>query len=145
MFEKKLSDTEKKRLDKEAKKKNKAEKKNSTRGSKAVTILKTLLIPALFAGIVSLLIYMAMENKAAEAELKGQVVIAKVDVAANTTVKPDEVDKYFEVVTVERTAISDSAYKSIGELPKESFYIESALKKSQMVYKGSCNQRFRFG
>lgn len=135
MFEKKLSDTEKKRLDKEAKKKNKAEKKNSTRASKAVTILKTLLIPALFAGIVSLLIYMAMENKAAEAELKGQVVIAKVDVAANTTVKPDEIDKYFEVVTVERTAISDSAYKSIGELPKESFYIESALKKSQMVYK----------
>lgn len=62
MFEKKLSDTEKKRLDKEAKKKNKAEKKNSTRGSKAVTILKTLLIPALFAGIVSLLIYMASQR-----------------------------------------------------------------------------------
>lgn len=137
MFEKKMSDTDKKRLAKEAKKKERAEKKSggSAKGSRVVAALKTLLVPALFAGIVCMLIYMAMENKAAEAELKGQVVVAREDIAANTIVKPEEVSKYFEVISVDRSAISDSSYGKIGELPTESFYIKRAMKKSQMVYK----------
>lgn len=137
MFEKKVSDAEKKRLLKEAKKKEKAMRKSDSNslGTKVVNILKTLVVPALLAGIACLVIYMAMENKAAEAQLKGQVLVLKDNVAANTFVKSDDISEYFTEVSVELTAIPETAYRSLSELPSGGFYIEETLSKSQMLLK----------
>ncbi len=136
MFEKKISDKEKKQMAKQEKRAAK-EKNGATYGKKerVLSILKTLLIPALLAGVVCMVIYIAMENKAAEAELKGQVVVLKSDVAANTFVTADEFGSYFDEVSVELTAIPSTVYASVSDLPQEGFYIEDAMSKSQMVLK----------
>ena len=136
MFEKKISDKEKKQLEKQAKKAGK-EKKGASYGKKerVLTILKTLLVPALLAGVVCMVIYIAMENQAAEAELKGQVVVLKSDVAANTYITADKLDSYFEEVSVELTAIPNTVYASVKDLPQNGFYIEETMSKSQMVLK----------
>ena len=57
------------------------------------------------------------------------------DVPANTIVTTDTLDAYFKVVSVEMVAVPDNAYKSLSELPKNGFYIENAMRKSQMVLK----------
>lgn len=83
-----------------------------------------------------MVIYIAMENKAEEAQLKGQVVVMKSDVAANTYVAKEEYDKYFEQVSVELTAIPGTVFASVNDLPQNGFYIEEAMAKSQMVLSG---------
>ena len=133
MFEKKDKDVEQKELKKEVKV---AKKGNGNSiGAKVLSVLKILVIPALFAGVVSIVIYMAMENKAQEAQLKTQVVVMKEGVAVNTLITADQVDDYFEVKSVELTAVPKSAYKSLSELPEDGFYVENAMDKSQMVLK----------
>lgn len=142
MFEKKISDKELKRMKKEAKKEAKTVKKgkgNSIR-AKILSVVKVVVIPALFAGIVSLLIYMAMDNKAAEAQLKTQVVVMKDTVAANTYISEDEVSDYFEEVSVDLTAVPEAAYRNIKDLPEGGFYVESAMEASQMVLKDDVNK-----
>ncbi|MDD3138856.1 MAG: hypothetical protein PHX08_07790 [Lachnospiraceae bacterium] len=140
MFEKKINDAEKKRMNKEAKKEARAAKKgksfsDNTIGAMVLSIVKVLVIPVLFAGIVSMVIYMAMENKVAEAQLKTQVVVMKESMAQNTLITADKVDSYFEVMSVELTAVPESAYHSLKDLPKDGFYVENTLGKSQMVLK----------
>lgn len=140
MFEKKVNDVEKKRMDKEAKKEARAVKKgksgsNHKIGAKVLSIVKVLLIPALFAGIVSMVIYMAMENRVAEAQLKTQVVVMKESVTQNTLITADKVDSYFEVMLVELAAVPEATYRSIKDLPKDGFYVENTMQKSQMVLK----------
>ena len=140
MFEKKVTDEEKKRLEKEAKKaareeKRRAKGENASGKDKALSIVKTLAIPTIIAAIIVCVIYVAIDSKANAEELKTEVVCMVKDAPANTFVSADEVSKYFEVVSVEMVAVSDNAYKSLSDLPKEGFYIENAMSKSQMVYK----------
>lgn len=139
MFEKKVSEKELKIRNKEAKKEAKAVKKGNGKsiGAKILSVFKIVVIPALLAGIVSLLIYMAMNNKAQEAQLKTQVVVMKENVAANTYVAKDKVADYFEEKSVELTAVPESAYRNIKDLPKDGFYIESAMESSQMVLRNN--------
>lgn len=140
MFEKKITDAEKKRMEKEAKKAAKAERRKA-RGEtgagkeKALSIVKTLVIPAIIAAILVCVIYVAIDSKASAEELKTKVVCMKTDVPKNTYVTPDEVAKYFEEISVEMAAVPKSAYSSVNDLPKDGFYIENALSKSQMVLK----------
>ena len=138
MFAKKVSDKERKQMAKQEKKQAALEKKGAGYGMKerVLTILKTLLIPALLAGVVCMVIYIAMENKAEEAQLKGKVVVMKSDVVANTFVAKEEYDKYFEQVSVELTAIPGTVFASVNDLPQNGFYIEEAMAKSQMVLSG---------
>lgn len=138
MFEKKVSDKELKNMEKAAKKEKKVRKKGNGNsiGAKILSVIKLVVIPALFAGIVSLLIYMAMDNKAQEAQLKTQVVVMKEVVAANTYVIAGEEADYFEVISVDLTAVPESAYKSLKDLPKDGFYIENAMESNQMLLKG---------
>ena len=140
MFEKKITDEEKKRLEKEAKKAAKAEKRKAkgdggSGKEKALSIAKTLVIPSIIAAILVCVIYVAVDSKAKAEELKTEVVCMKTDVAENTFVTPEEVEKYFTVVSVEMMAVPKNAYASLGDLPKDGFYIENAMSKSQMVYK----------
>lgn len=135
MFEKKVNDVDKKRVNKEGTKEVKAIKKGdgNSFGSKILSIIKILVIPALFAGIISVVIYMAMENKADEAQLKTKVIVMKESVAANTLIKGDELSDYFDEVSVELTAVPESAYRLLKDLPKGGLYLENAMGKSQMV------------
>lgn len=138
MFEKKISDEERKKMEREMKKAYKASKKegkDSGIKDKFLSVCKVVILPLIFAGINVCAIYLAMQNKLEAESLKGQVLVMKENVAENTFVKADEADKYFETISVELTAIPECAYKSIGELPKDGFYIENKMSKLQMVMK----------
>ena len=140
MFEKKISDAEKKRLEKEAKKAEKAKKKEAAAKSgsgkeKVLSIVKTLAIPTIIAAIIVCVIYVAIDSKANADELKTEVVCMVKDVPANTILAADEINKYFKVVAVEKVAVPKSAYKSLEELPENGFYIKNEMSKSQMVLK----------
>lgn len=140
MFEKKVTDAEKKRLEKEAKKAEKLKKKEMAAQSgsgkeKVLSIVKTLAIPTIIAAIIVCVIYVAVDSKDNADELKTEVVCMVKDVPANTIVNADTVDDYFKVVSVEMVAVPDNAYKSLSELPKNVFYIENVMRKSQMVLK----------
>ena len=98
MFEKKISDEERKKMEREAKKAYKASKKEG-KGSgikdKILSVCKVVVLPLIFAGIIVCAIYLAMQNKLEAESLKGQVLVMKENVAENTFVKADEADKYF--------------------------------------------------
>ena len=127
MFEKKVSEEQKKKMNKEAKQASKRERKAEGDSSKIVSTLKVIVLPLLFAGIVVCAIYLAMQQK------QTTVVCMKEDVAANTYISVDDIDKYFTTVKVQLEAVPENAIKSVGELSKDGFYIEDAMKKSQMV------------
>ena len=140
MFEKKVTETEKKRLEKEAKKAEKARRKEEAAKSgsgkeKALSIVKTLAIPTMIAAIIVCVIYVVVDSKASADELKTEVLCMVKDVPANTIVTADNVKDYFAVVSVDMAAVPDNAYKQLSELPKDGFYIENAMSKSQMVFK----------
>lgn len=140
MFEKKVTDAEKKRLEKEAKKAEKARRKEEATKSgsgkeKALSIVKTLAIPTIIAAIIVCVIYVVVDSKASADELKTEVLCMVKDVPANTIVTADNVKDYFAVVSVDMAAVPDNAYKQLSELPKDGFYIENAMSKSQMVFK----------
>lgn len=137
MFEKKVNDVDKKRVKSKAAKEVKMAKKSNGNsiGTRVLSVVKILVIPALFAGIVSVVIYMAMANKAEEAQIKTKVVVMKENVAANTLITNDQLSDYFEEMSVELTAVPESAYRSLNNLPKDGLYVENAMGKSQMVLK----------
>ena len=140
MFEKKVTETEKKRLEKEAKKAEEARRKEEAAKSgsgkeKALSIVKTLAIPTIIAAIIVCVIYVVVDSKASADELKTEVLCMVKDVPANTIVTADNVKDYFAVVSVDMAAVPDNAYKQLSELPKDGFYIENAMSKSQMVFK----------
>ena len=136
MFEKKMSDEERKKIEREAKKSAKASKKKeggSGAKDKLISICKVVVLPLIFAGIIVCAIYLAMENKLEAESLKDQVLVMKQDVEANTYVDADDMDEYFEVTSVELTAIPESAYQSLSDLPEDGFYIENDMTTAQMV------------
>ena len=140
MFEKKVTDAEKKRLEKEAKKAEKARRKEEAVKSgsgkeKALSVVKTLAVPTIIAAIIVCVIYVVVDSKASADELKTEVLCMVKDVPANTIVTADNVKDYFAVVSVDMAAVPDNAYKQLSELPKDGFYIENAMSKSQMVFK----------
>lgn len=140
MFEKKVTDAEKKRLEKEAKKAEKARRKEEATKSgsgkeKALSVVKTLAVPTIIAAIIVCVIYVVVDSKASADELKTEVVCMVKDVPANTIVTADNVRDYFTTVSVEMVAVPDNAYKQLSDLPKDGFYIENAMSKSQMVLK----------
>lgn len=140
MFEKKVTDAEKKRLEKEAKKAEKARRKEEAAKSgsgkeKALSVVKTLAVPTIIAAIIVCVIYVVVDSKASADELKTEVVCMVKDVPANTIVTADNVKDYFTTVSVEMVAVPDNAYKQLSDLPKDGFYIENAMSKSQMVLK----------
>ena len=100
-------------------------KKSGNVKAKLISVLKVVVLPALFAGVVVCGLYLSMQNKLEAESLK--------NVAANTYVKAEDMDKYFETVAVEKTAIPTSAYSTISDLPKDGFYIDRAMTKSQMI------------
>lgn len=133
MFEKKISVEQKKKMENETKRSLKKEKKGKSENSKLLSVVKVVVLPLLFAGIVVCAIYLAMQQKAVQDDLKTTVVCMKEDVPANTYVESKDVDKYFTTVKVQLEAVPENAYKSLSDFSKAGFYIEDSMKKSQMV------------
>lgn len=133
MFVKKVSEEQKKKMNKEAKVASKKEKTAKSDSSKVISAVKVIVIPLLFAGIVVCAIYLAMQQKQAQDDLKASVVCMKENVDANTYVSESDIDKYFTTVKVQLEAVPENAVKLLGELSKDGFYIEDSMKKSQMV------------
>lgn len=135
MFEKKTV--------KEAKEKkiSKAQKKHGE-GAKAkiMSALKVVVIPLLFAGIVTMVIYMAITSKVEQEQLKTKVVVMEKSVPKNTTLGQDDIANYFKEVMVEQSAVPKSAYQSLSELPKGEFYIKEQMDESQMVLKSDLTE-----
>lgn len=137
MFEKKVTDEQKKKLAKENKKSVKKEKKVKGEDNKILSAAKVIVLPLLFAGIVVCAIYLAMQQKAVQDDLRTIVVCMKEDVAPNTYVEAKDIEKYFTTVKVQLEAVPENAIKSLDELSKDGFYIEDSMKKAQMVL--DCN------
>ena len=139
MCEKKISDEDRKKMERKAKKNAKASKKKESTGAgvkdKLISVCKVVVLPLIFVGIVVCALYLVMQNKLEEESLKDSVLAMREDVAVNTFVKSEDAGKYFEVISVDLTAIPTCAYKSLDELPKDGFYIENAMTKTQMVMK----------
>jgi hypothetical protein len=139
MFEKKISDEDRKKMERKAKKNAKASKKKESTGAgvkdKLISVCKVVVLPLIFVGIVVSALYLVMQNKLEAESLKDSVLAMREDVAVNTFVKSEDAGKYFEVISVDLTAIPTCAYKSLDELPKDGFYIENAMTKTQMVMK----------
>lgn len=133
MFEKKITEEQKKKKIKENKRMAKQAKKEKRGETIALSLLKTLVIPAIFAAIVVYVLYEAVQNRVFQEELRTSVVCMKENVKANTYAKSDEIKKYFTTTSVERTAVPKTAVKSLSELGKDGFYIKDAMSKSQMV------------
>ena len=122
MFEKKVTDAEKKRLEKEAKKAEKARRKEEAAKSgsgkeKALSIVKTLAVPTIIAAIIVCVIYVVVDSKASADELKTEVLCMVKDVPANTIVTADNVKDYFTVVSVDISAVQVNAYNQLSVLP----------------------------
>lgn len=84
---------------------------------------------------VSSMLLLLLTVKPVQTSLKTEVLCMVKDVPANTIVTADNVKDYFAVVSVDMAAVPDNAYKQLSELPKDGFYIENAMSKSQMVFK----------
>ena len=137
MFEKKVSEEQKRKMEKETRKSLKKEKKVKGEESRGLSVVKVVVLPLLFAGIVVCAIYLAMQQKAIQDDLRTTVVCMKEDVAPNTYVGAKDIDKYFTTIKVQIEAVPENAIKSLTDFSKEGFYIEDSMKKAQMVLE--CN------
>lgn len=134
MFEKKISDKERKEQLKEEKRLKKNQRKEQRKGNgKRITAVKAVLLPLILTIIIVCLIYIFMKNKAITEEIKSPVLIAGTDIPANTFVKPEEAGNYFKQIMVNADIVSDFTFHQISELPEDGFYVENALKMKQML------------
>lgn len=133
MFEKKVTE-EQKHLEKEVKQMEKKEKKKKPADKMGKNSLMMVLIPLIFAAIVTCLIFLFMRNQARMETLKEPVVCAKQNISANTYISKDKVDQYFEEKMVDVAAVPANVLKSLSELPKEGFYVESSLAEKEMIH-----------
>lgn len=133
MFEKKVTE-EQKHLEKEVKQMEKKEQKKKPADKMGKNSLMMVLIPLIFAAIVTCLIFLFMRNQARMETLKEPVVCAKQNISANTYISKDKVDQYFEEKMVDVTAVPANVIKSLSEFPKEGFYVENSLSEKEMVH-----------
>ena len=133
MFEKKVTDADKKEMEKASKKQ--AKQKRESKGTNGIAmIVKSIMIPLVLAGVVVCGIYIVMQQQTKNEVVKAKVVCAKEDIKANTYIAKDDIDKFFEEKEVEASILSKSVYKEIKDLPAEGFYVESDVEASQMLY-----------
>ena len=136
MFEKKMTEEEKKILQKEAKKAKKAEKKKDSKwATKGAKIAKVVVLPLLLASIMVCFLYIVVRNNTLAENLKKDVVVARKDIVENTKISAEEIHKYFEVVRVDADAVVSVYAGSLGELPRDGFYVKEDLVKGQMLHK----------
>ncbi len=96
-------------------------------------IIKTLLLPASAALIVTALIYVFLDQKQEDKLLQTTVVVAKEEITKNTYITSEEIDEYFYTLEIDSTKISDNTYTALSDLP-DGFYVLDSLSPKQQVY-----------
>lgn len=135
MFEKKITDEEKKQIEKEAKKAQKQRKREGKKSQRKNGIsLKAVVLPLLLAAIVVSLIYIVMRHQEEVKILETTMVTAREEIAANTFVKTKDVDKYFDIIEVDSTKVPRNIYTSYKDFPSGGFYVENAMIEKQPVF-----------
>lgn len=136
MFEKKITDEQRKVMEKEARKAKKTKLGQAVKEpGKVASMAKTVVIPLILAAIMVCFLYIVVRNNTLAENLKTDVVVAKTDIVENTKITEKELDRYFKVISVDFKAVTDANYKSFNDMPDGSFYVEAPLIKGQMVYK----------
>lgn len=136
MFEKKMTEEEKKLLQKEAKKAKKAEKKNESElAVKAKKVAKIVALPLILASIMVCFLYIVVRNNTLAENLKTDVVVATKNIVENTKISADEIDDYFEVIRVDADAVVNVYASSLSDLPADGFYVKTDIVKGQMLHK----------
>ena len=130
MFEKKVNT-------KEAPKQAKKEVKKDKKSGKSTSILKIVLIPLLITAVLVAAIYLVMDKMTERETLLKNIVVASQDIRVNAYITPDEVDQYFEVIQVDGTAVSESAYTSLKDLQAKGFYTNIPIGSGQILYSGN--------
>ena len=130
MFEKKVNT-------KEAPKQAKKEVKKEKNPGKSTSILKIVLIPLLITAVLVAAIYLVMDKMTERETLLKNIVVASQDIRVNAYITPDEVDQYFEVIQVDGTAVSESAYTSLKDLQAKGFYTNIPIGSGQILYSGN--------
>ena len=140
MFEKKITDEERKAKLKEEKKAKRQQKLNDSKWAiKGAEIAKIVVIPLLLASIMVCFLYIVVRNNTLAENLKSNVVIARKEIAANTKITEDTLGEYFEVVAVDKVAVSKENFVSLDIMP-DSFYVEEGMIKGQMLYKNDIEE-----
>lgn len=135
MFEKKITEEQKKALLKEEKKAKREEKRKESKiPEKVQKAFKVAIVPFLLASIMVCFLYIVVRNNTLAENLKADVVVAAVDISDNTKISKDEIGNYFKVVAVEKEVVTADNYLSFSELPDGSFYVTEPLIKGQMIY-----------
>jgi len=135
MFEKKITEEQKKALLKEEKKAKREEKlKENKWALKGAKIAKIVVIPLLLASIMVCFLYIVVRNNTLAENLKADVVVATKEISKNTKISADEVSEYFKVIAVDKEVVTTRNYSSFNELPDGSFYVTEELTKGQVVY-----------
>lgn len=136
MFEKKMTEEEKKAVIKEAKKAKKVKiTDNDKEPSRVKQIAKVVVLPLVLAAIAVVFLFIVVRNNTLAENLKADVVVATKDIVENTKIPADEIEDYFKVISVDAEAIIGTNYKSLEDLPKDGFYVEVDLSKGQLLYK----------
>ena len=135
MFEKKITDEDKRQIEKDAKKikKQRAKERKKTEGNKGMA-LKAVILPVILAAIVVCLIYIVIKYQDEVKIIETTMVVSKEEIPTNTFVKEEDLDKYFEVIEIDSTKVPDNIYQSFDTFPDNGFYVENALIEKQPVF-----------
>ena len=135
MFEKKITEEQKKALLKEEKKAKREERlKENKWAEKGAKIAKVVVIPLLLASIMVCFLYIVVRNNTLAENLKTDVVVATKEISKNTKISSDELGEYFKVIAVDKEVVTTRNYASFSELPDGSFYVTEELIKGQIIY-----------
>ena len=99
--------------------------------------LKVLAIPLLIAAIVTVIIYIVVSQVSSSNDMKTDVLVASENISENTYIKPDEVDKYFQVVKVDSSVVCDNNVTDESYF-KNGALVSSAMLKNQVLLKDNC-------
>lgn len=136
MFEKKMTEEEKKILHKKAKKAKKDDKRNESEWvSKIKKAARVVVLPFVLASIMVCVLYIVVRNNTLAENLKKDVVVATKDIVENTKISAGDIDDYFKVTRVDADAVVSVYVSSVSELPKDGFYVKENIVKGQMLHK----------
>jgi len=135
MFEKKITEEEKKALLKEEKKAKRKEKQKESKIPENVQkAFKVAIVPLLLASILVCFLYIVIRNNTLAENLKADVVVTVKEIPSNTKITDETIGEYFKVIAVDKIAVTEENYSSLSELPDDSFYVKEKLTKGQIIY-----------
>lgn len=124
MFEKKVVEEEKKKENKKQKRK------------EEVIGIRSFIIPAAFAGVLVVSLFLVISSAASNKEVLKPVVVATREINANTYIDEGDIDDYFKEEMVDAKVVPKTAVTSIKQV-KQGIYIEEMVSENEMLHMDS--------